>query len=290
MANIHLNIASVPQRPSLKVSDQPDSFERYEDKFLLPAANKEIFIQTLLQHMSPSYPDPSTEYTVIESTYMDSPLLLSLRTHFNDMASRFKIRTRRYSPNGHGFDPDSQLELKEKIDGVCKKVRFQIASTDVEKLMQGKSIPLTSRIAEKNMSLVREKLKKRMEKINNYVKEHSLIPQMKVTYTRHAYQSDNLRMTLDSQIEFKSLNKISNNTADWIRTLTSYNPSAGGMLSTLNQLNDFFILEVKHTGTIPEWTQHLLTSSQATPVKFSKYCAGMMSQVIGLKKGVLEHV
>ena len=91
-------------------------FARFEQKYFLSAQYATRFKSELAQYMSPSYPLPETHFTGIESVYFDSHDLHIYRMHFAAQAERFKIRLRRYAPNGISDDGSVHVELKSKAE------------------------------------------------------------------------------------------------------------------------------------------------------------------------------
>ncbi|MFN8370726.1 MAG: VTC domain-containing protein [Bacteriovoracaceae bacterium] len=75
-------------------------FNRIEDKYLVKMDDLNTVLKSLYTHMDPSYLDDVTQFTLIESLYFDSDNLDFYKHHFMDLTKRYKLRTRRYAPNG----------------------------------------------------------------------------------------------------------------------------------------------------------------------------------------------
>src|SRR5262245_56004628 len=102
----------------------PDKFVRIEDKFLLPSVYENILIQTIAGHMQPSYASSGTDFTLIESLYLDSDNLDFYQDHFTKTSGRAKVRVRKYAPNGVWASGDAFVEAKFKDLEVCTKERL----------------------------------------------------------------------------------------------------------------------------------------------------------------------
>lgn len=112
-----------------KISDQSGTEERFtriEEKFFLPQNLRESFLALVENHLPASYPHETTRYTLIESIYFDSHDLRSFTDHFDQLPYRFKMRSRRYGPNGEWENPKAQLfSLNLKPNKIMSLTSFE---------------------------------------------------------------------------------------------------------------------------------------------------------------------
>jgi SPX domain protein involved in polyphosphate accumulation len=256
----------------------PDTFERIEDKFIVRKEMGPWLVRMILQHMKPSYPDPTTDFTLIQSLYLDSPDLWIYTSHFEAELPRIKLRLRQYAPNGVWRDDLSLVELKSKKDGVSSKVRFKLGYLSAAKLSQGKTIPLTASLLRLNNEMNPTKLAKRLARVNELIREHKLRPQCSVTYHRQAFEGDGIRLTIDSDIQSKIMSELNRErigefvaTPDWDKA---------SLMRKLFLKDDYLLIEVKHSGLIPRWTSEMLSQFSAEQVSFSKYCFSVSQEIV----------
>src|SRR5581483_9034919 len=99
----------------LEKSAEVSLFKRFEDKYIIPKTLRDALEKTLSKHLRPDYPDAKTRYNLMKSTYFDSSDLAMVKHHVSKAASRFKLRTRDYAPNGKLHKSDfTYLEVKAK--------------------------------------------------------------------------------------------------------------------------------------------------------------------------------
>lgn len=254
-----------------KERDQRDegSFVRLEDKFLLNSEQAARLTPLVNAYMENASPIPGTDFTLIRSLYFDDKSLTCLRSYLGSENKRFKLRTRQYAPNGI-WSEDTYLEYKAKIDAVCKKSRFQIDSESLRELFAGKELIVTDKLLSMNMGIQERAIVKRVIKINEAMATLNLEPQMQVIYSRKAYQDASIRLTLDSDIKVKPIQPLSlisrlnvTRNEDWVQTLVNTQEAAKKSPQ---------VLEVKHTGDIPDWLTQFLIDVGVENAKFSKYC------------------
>lgn len=254
------------------------NFVRKEDKYLITQEQADILIPLLQQNLVNASPIPNTDYTVIESIYHDNEQLDVLSEYLNKQANRSKMRTRRYAPNGN-WSSDVFLEVKAKIDGICNKSRFQIGMSEVIDLSIGKPLELNSELRQLNLNIKQKSLNNRLGLVNNFIEKLKTKPSSKITYTRLAYEKDSFRVTLDQNVQFSNIMTPNENTLAKIKSQSSYME----MLTSAQNLyaNNQFILEVKHSGNIPDWMQRFIVLNNITEASFSKYCYAMSFAVAG---------
>src|SRR5687767_9605868 len=109
------------------MSTSTEICSRIEEKFIMPARLKPSLLEALERNLKPNYPHPGTRFTLIESIYFDSDALSLFREHFTSPLKRFKLRTRRYGPNGLWSLNDALIELKAKEGRVTRKLRTRVS-------------------------------------------------------------------------------------------------------------------------------------------------------------------
>lgn len=289
--------SEIPRRNrAVKFSDLRSQgvFERIEDKFFVPREKLEVLSVLLEARMSPSYLNPETQYCGVESIYMDSSDLNSYTSHFKTPAqsgssSRFKIRIRRYFPDGK-TDPHQTalLELKSKIfeDGVSKtkKLRFSLGLRDLARLMKGKTVQFVPRLLRLNPSISSTQLFQRLRMINSLIRKHSLKPICRVSYIRKAFESPGLRVTYDDRIEYQPLVSDPSLLAK-ARAMDAEKQELASKMAENFRSFDGVVLEIKHGGEIPAWLSGFLESSGCNKISFSKYCYTMTDQLLASTRG-----
>lgn len=263
-----------PQTPR-----EAGSFERIEDKFVVPGALKAELLALIESKMTPSYPDSTTQFTLIESIYYDSAECQSFFDHFGTAPERHKLRTRRYGPNGKMNLVETHLELKSKTQstilnqsGISKKARFQIGKEELKLLKEFKPLHLSRSLAELNSGIEMRTLVKRARNVSEIVSKLKLVPTCRVTYSRKAYQAGDLRVTVDQDITSELLRDV--DTARLLSRDPSVKARASEMCARFGT-GDIAILEVKHAGTVPSWITDYLQSRGVGEASFSKYCFSM---------------
>ncbi len=246
------------------------SFKRIEDKYMVEKSLKKRFLADIYENMEPSYLDSDTEYTLIESIYLDSKKLDLFRHHFQTHRSRYKLRVRLYGPDGVWDKSTIIIELKKKKEGVTKKIRIKIGSAELEMLTQGEEIILSTRIRTLNNSLSRSVLEKRLSKINELIGKFSLRPARSVVYKRYAFENDGFRVTVDSNLKQEIISPISKGQSKRMKEDDLWK-KADIILSRLED-QEKCVLELKHTGVVPEWMKGLLEKYGVHKESFSKYC------------------
>lgn len=273
------NIANIDDQNAIDRSKLTEGeFLRIEDKYLTNGDLKKRVLNSLYENMEPSYLDPQTEFTMIESLYFDSDNLDFFRHHFAKKPTRYKMRIRKYGPDGVWNTDSYLLELKRKSNGKCKKVRFKISPSDLDSLMRGETLQSLEKIYQLNKAVGRKAITQRFNMINDLITEYKLRPVRAIRYKRFAFEKDGFRATVDTelhQIEHINLDQeFSNN-------IKSEDKTWKKVTKIMNKYGDGnkFVLELKHTGTIPEWTKEMLEKYEIKQTSFSKYCFFTGSQL-----------
>lgn len=245
------------------------SFIRLEDKYLMSKNQTSRLLQLVEAKMQNASPHPNTDYTLIKSLYFDDKTLTCLKNYLAEDNKRFKLRTRQYAPNGN-WSNEIYLEYKAKTDGICKKSRFQVDPQSLQELMSCQEISHIEELLKLN-PLIRERtVAKRLMRVNECIRGLRLEPQIQVQYSRKAYHDGSIRLTIDNDIQVKSIQPLSivskiniTRDTDWVRKMKSTQSAV---------VRSPCIVEVKHTGEIPSWLTDFLSHEGLPTQKFSKYC------------------
>ncbi|MEK7720830.1 MAG: VTC domain-containing protein, partial [Elusimicrobiota bacterium] len=244
---------------------------RIEDKLLLSNDDAEFLARETEGRMKPSYLHPETKFTLIASWYLDGPELNFFQHHFQKAPKRYKLRIRRYAPDGIWNDAAPLLELKSKEDGISKKKRFNLTGEAYEDLMKGRTVTMTAGLQAVNQKIAPEKLARRVKKINSLISEFALRPVLKVTYKRYAYEADDFRLTMDRNLEIEDLGFD-------VPAVVKKRLSASEIWPEAQRLGAKYdrsrhcVVELKHHGTLPAWVEAFIYARKLQKASFSKYC------------------
>lgn len=264
-------------------------FKRIEDKFLVSKDMQDLVFKCLSANMDESYFENDTHYTLIESIYFDSSEITLFKDHFNVLIpKRYKMRVRRYGPNGVWNTENYLLEVKSKKEGQCKKVRFTIGQIELDVISGGLQLQFTERLINLNPKMKVETLQKRVNKINELIQKYGLIPSRSVKYKRFAFEKDGFRATIDVDLQEKSLIELGGiNPASLIEN-EIWN-KATNLVSKFKG-EDKFVLELKHGGSIPAWAKKMLKEYHIAKTSFSKYCYFTARELKGLHKELQDYI
>ncbi len=263
------NIEKSPYIDSQKLSK--GEFLRIEDKYLVEESLLPKILDELNQKMDPSYLDSDTQFTMIESLYFDSSNLDFFRHHFAKMPTRYKLRVRRYGPDGVWNNDSCLLELKRKSGGKCKKVRFKISATDLDNLKQGLALQDFQALYQINTETQESEILERFNLVNQLILEYQLRPVRAIRYKRFAFEKNDFRATIDMKIHQIEYIKLDQPFSDSIKAEEKTWTKVSNIIKKYGA-GDKFILELKHKGVIPEWTSQMLEKNQIKQSSFSKYC------------------
>lgn len=245
-------------------------FQRIEDKFLFSKNSRDRVLNKISSVMNPSYPVEGTEFTLIESIYFDGQDFKFFQDHFQRLEARYKLRLRKYAPNGIWNKEVVLIELKEKVAGVCKKIRFRLNKKNYKRVKKGKVIKLTSDLIKLNSDISLKTLRSRVKKINHMIETLELRPRLKVRYTRLAFAKDDFRLTIDNNLEYKLIDNIEEAEAQEISEKEVWQKAVRQNLRYEDQ--ETSIMEMKHGGEIPSWAKRMLSDFGINKTSFSKYC------------------
>ncbi len=243
-------------------------FLRIEDKYIVPNRYLDLLSGILDRYMDSGFPDKSTKFALIESVYFDSRNLDFFLHDLACLETRYKLRVRRYAPNGEWAE-GLHLELKRKRADETRKVRFQVGPEEMQLLGTGSVIDYCDRLAKLNPGIDPDTLRSRVEKIDELIIKYNLFPVRSVTYKRLAYEQGDFRVTMDTdltQVEYSDLDH------DYCRglKLQDFWKNADKLMGKFS-VEDSFVLEVKHSGKVPAWMQEALKGLQLAKTGISKY-------------------
>lgn len=213
-----------------------DTFERYEEKYILNATQYKAVLTGLRGRMQPDMFGRST----VSSIYYDTEDYRLIRASLDKPDYKEKLRVRAYgtvSPQSKVF-----VELKKKCDGIVYKRRAEMSLQEADLLLRGKQTDADTQI-------IRE--------IRYFLQLYNPIPIAMLSYRRIAYTGSEpgLRITFDDDIRFRT-GTLRLTAGAWGQDLLSPGTT---------------LLEVKAPGAIPIWLCELLNENEVFPTSFSKY-------------------
>lgn len=233
-----------------KLNGSDLSFKRKERKYIIVEHTFEEIISEIEQHIPVYTFQNEPPFTNIETIYLDSKDFLLFSEYLNQRPFRFKIRLRRYGHNGI-FEPNFLVELKIKHKSISSKKRFLMPCELIDDLIAGNNI--LPEIKKTNEGLVGAQ--KTYKMIRNLIEINELIPVLKTSYTRIAFQkkSKRVRLTVDNKI---------------------YHTRLYGK-SSIESL-DATVLESKIMGKTPKWHKKMVNQlSLLRQIRFSKFATGI---------------
>lgn len=226
---------------------------RIEKKFFIEKSEKKDFIKLIKNYLKLTDNPYDKDYTVIESVYFDSEELYCYQGHYT-LQDRFKIRTRRYAPDGDRLDY-CFAELKHKNGPITDKKRFQYEgglSSLQTQLLNGKDNP-------------------DLDVFKYYVENYKLEPICKIFYDRVSFENDDIRITIDSEIDTRLLKPIRDDVKVRLKQAPYF--VYAELLSKYFNSNEFLIVEIKDEYPtlehLPKPIQEFLAHKSQN---FSKYC------------------
>jgi SPX domain protein involved in polyphosphate accumulation len=253
---------------TLKGPKTNGEFMRIEDKYLVPNRFLDVLNNVLNRHMKSGFPDKSTQFAMIESLYFDSRNLDFFLHDVANLETRYKLRVRRYAPDGVWAD-GLHLELKRKRGDESRKVRFQVGPEDMAVLNKGGAIPYSAHLAELNPDIDPETLKSRVQKIDELILKYNLVPVRSVTYKRMAYELGDFRVTMDTGLTQAEYSDLDDEFCRGLK-LQDFWKNADKLIKKFS-VEDSFVLEIKHSGEVPVWMQDVLNGLSLNKTGISKY-------------------
>lgn len=215
---------------------QGNTFERFEEKYLLSTPQYQAIMAGLRGRMQPDIFGRST----VSSIYYDTPDYRLIRTSLDKPDYKEKLRVRVYgTPTA---ETKAFVELKKKVDGIVYKRRVEMSIAQANLLLSGKR-------TEQDTQITRE--------LQYFVRFYQPQPSVFLSYRRVAYTGadSGLRITFDDDIRFRT-NALRLTAGIWGQELL-----APGMT----------LMEIKAPGAMPLWLCELLNQNRVYPSSFSKY-------------------
>lgn len=214
-------------------------FKRYETKFMLTQAQKQILVEELKPYMKPD----AYGRTTVRNLYYDTDSYLLIRRSMEKPVYKEKLRLRSYSR----VEGDSQVfvELKKKYQSVVYKRRLVCPYREAISWLSGERKP------EQDSQIARE--------IDYALQLYGqLHPTVFLSYEREAYYAtdgSDLRLTFDDTILVRQ------------KELSLEAPPYGTPILPEGKV----LMEVKSSGAIPLWLTRVLSRERIYKTSFSKY-------------------
>jgi hypothetical protein len=202
-------------------------------------------------------------------------------------ASRFKIRTREYGPNGKLHKSDfTFLEIKAKHGDITDKFRIKVPPHDMANFKKGAPLTATIQLAKMNANIALPELVKRVADLNQAMELFHLRPSCETEYVRHAYTDGTandagLRVTFDEGVQYKVLDVIPTQISNQLQKGGSEEQSTLLHMIDNYKPEDHIIIEVKHHGSVPDWLTKFLNDNKLQKTNFSKYCYSIAKHATG---------
>ena len=258
-------------------------FLRTEKKYLVPRELGEELDKLLERNLGAAYPADTTRFTLVESIYFDSNERAFYGNNYELVASRCKIRARRYGPNGQWNEKSLHLEFKSKSDGKSFKERLQLTPALLQGLLLGVPLANTLLLRNLNKNISSHICEQRIAKINSYFKEFALEPTCRVSYERHAFERNGFRATYDKNLGSEVLIDGGSAITQKIKGKPCWENAFPTRQRYLNAKP--LVLELKHAHTIPQVIADFLSEHSLQEVRFSKYCFALSEFVHNLDEG-----
>ena len=258
-----------------------DRFVRIESKFLASSKYLDGIEHLLQAYLVPVDGTKEFGFTRVETLYLDTPDLQFFTSSLKKLPSRIKLRLRKYISNV-SKDFTGFLELKGKEDGISKKSRFRIGHQEEMLLLAGQVLPLSVSLITLNKHLSLAELESRVKTVNDIMLASKPELFVKINYDRLAYEGDDLRVTIDNNVSYQFYDEHSQEFEQQVGGIIAQDCwRLGQMMCTNFSRRNDIIVEVKHTGTIPEWLlSHLNATAKISDVTFSKYVWGMAHTIL----------
>lgn len=215
---------------------QGNTFERFEEKYLLSSAQYQAIMAGLRGRMQPDMFGRST----VASIYYDTQDYRLIRSSLDKPDYKEKLRVRAYgTPSA---ESKVFVELKKKYDGIVYKRRVELPLEQANLLLAGKK-------TEADTQIIRE--------IQYFIRFYQPEPRVFLSYKRVAYTGaeNGLRITFDDGIRFRT-STLRLNACIWGQELLPPGVT---------------LMEIKAPGAMPLWLCELLNKNGIYPTSFSKY-------------------
>ncbi len=232
-----------------------ETFNRYENKYLVGQGTWEELQRQLLEHMAPDAYNQNGRTYAISNLYYDTPDHHLIRTSLQKPVYKEKLRLRAYGVPELG-DPVF-LEIKKKCQGLVNKRRSPILLEDAYAFIDRGLLPAERSC--QNQQVLRE--------IAYLLSQFELRPSLYLAYDRLAFfdrENRDLRLSYDTNIRSRRT-RLRLESDDQGEPLLA--PGQG-------------LLEIKVAGNLPFWLARLLSDFQIRPTSFSKYGTEYKHQLI----------
>lgn len=217
---------------------------RYEIKYRIAMEHARALREWLPRHMEPDAhgEGESAQYDV-HSLYLDSPDWSIYRDTRNGAFSRFKLRARCYS-----FEDAAPvfLEVKSRDGEAMRKTRAQVSRPTALAVLEG-GLPLA---AEDSPAA---------ENFRTWMDRRRAVPKAWVTYRRSAWVGGErglVRVTFDEAIRTAPATLMLASPSRWY---------------DLPEVIGLVVLEVKYTGSYPQWVAEMIRRFDLERRSMSKY-------------------
>lgn len=240
--------------------------KRYEKKYLLPLESWESRSAIIKAHLSASFVrdkyDRPPAPTIVENIYFDSPDLNSFHDAIGRVENRKKLRLRAYNPQYNSYDI-LFFEVKRKAEGITSKCRIAFKRGWIGVFMTEGLFPRED-LFSLNGHLSQKRVLRGLDELSYLLHECNYSPVIRTQYNREAYHhidSENLRLTIDSDLEVEKLRDVTGLTATYLQ----------------KSKPDGKIVELKFTEEAELEKIRGLDEILSMPIHFSKYCYGIQA-------------
>lgn len=211
-------------------------FRRYELKYLITPAQKDILLKAMAPHMAPD----GYGRTTIRNIYFDTPDYRLIRRSIEKPVYKEKLRLRTYRQVTAG-EPVF-VELKKKYDHVVYKRRMALAEADAMDWLCGRI-----------QGADRGQIAREIDYFLSFYE--NLRPTVFLSYEREAYLRGDFRVTFDNNLLCRCED-------------LSLEAQPGG---TPILPEGKVLMEIKCAGGIPLWMTEVLTRERIFRTSYSKY-------------------
>lgn len=226
-----------------------NSFQRYENKYLLDESVLQKVLAGLTEHMEPDRNCSADLSYGIYNLYFDTEHDDIIRRSLDKPYYKEKLRLRSYRVP-QGLDDRVYLELKKKIGGVVCKRRAEMTLREAYGFAAGGPVPFAPDYLSRQV----------MDEIAYFVQCNRLKPKVAINYQRMAFFSRDerdFRITFDCNIQTRRHN------------LGLEHGAGGRSLLPPHQ----YLMELKIPGAVPLWLARILSENGVYSTSFSKYGA-----------------
>lgn len=233
------------------------TFNRYEKKYMIPKSIKDSILFDLQEYIKQDEHQTSSYYTIC-NIYYDTVDDEIIKRSISKPIFKEKLRLRTYLQEGQSnlmF-----LEIKKKVNGFVNKRRTLITEEEANMIIFKKILPL--RQSYHNTQVINE--------IYYYVRDKELIPKISISYDREAFyaiENPDFRITFDDHIATR-------------REQVSLNRNKVDQ----ELLEDYILMELKTSTSIPLWMTKILSKYQLYGNSFSKYGTEFYTYMIDNRK------